>query len=128
MMLQQNPSPPAASEDMLRQQLTKEREGIERELKDIQQSLATVQLDQTSVGRLSRMDALQQQSMALGLRERLLFRQRRVGAALLRMETQTYGRCCECETPISIDRLLADPAAPFCPDCQAEIDDRRRSR
>lgn len=128
MMLQHDSDLRINNEGRLRQKLLEERDNIERELKDIQQALATVQLDQTSVGRLSRMDAIQQQSMAVGLRERLLFRQRRVGAALVRMETHTYGRCCECDVRLECDRLLADPAAPFCADCQSEIDQRRRTR
>lgn len=127
-MIGPNPVLAPADEERLRRQLDAERLSIEDELKGLQQALATVHLDQTSVGRLSRMDALQQQSMALGLRERLLFRQRRVCAALVRLETQNYGRCCECDVPLGLQRLLADPAAPFCPDCQAEIDERRRSR
>lgn len=48
---------------------------------------ATVELDQTRVGRLSRMDAMQQQAMAQNSRERLLGRQRRVEAALTRIDT-----------------------------------------
>lgn len=128
MMLEQNTVLEPVVAAKLRRQLDAERDAIEGELKDLQQALATVQLDQTSVGRLSRMDALQQQAMALGQRERLLFRQRRVSAALVRMEIQTYGRCCECDLALEVDRLLADAAAPFCQDCQDEIDDRRRSR
>jgi DnaK suppressor protein len=127
MMLQQDPVRTSISEESLRRRLETERDAIESELKNLQEALATVQLDQTSVGRLSRMDALQQQSMALGLRERLLFRQRRVGAALARMQGQTYGHCCECDVALGYERLGADAAAPFCADCQAEIDDRRRS-
>jgi len=84
----------------------------------------TVQLDQASVGRLSRMDAMQQQAMAQGLRERIQRRQRQVQAALVRIESGTYGRCCGCETPLNAQRLERDPAVVFCADCLAEREGR----
>jgi DnaK suppressor protein len=83
-----------------------------------------VELDQTKVGRLSRMDAMQQQAMAAGLRERLSLKKRRLEAALARIDAGTYGKCCKCGGPISLARLEADLGAPFCIDCQAEIPNR----
>jgi DnaK suppressor protein len=77
----------------------------------------TVELDQTRVGRLSRMDALQQQAMAQGARGRQLNRQRRLEAALARIAAGTYGYCCECHGPLSEQRLNTDPAVVFCVDC-----------
>lgn len=112
----------------LRGQLDRELAVIERELENLQAGLETVKLDQTSVGRLSRMDALQQQAMSSGMRERILFRLRRVRAAVDRIEGNAYGRCCECDVALSLQRLRADAASPFCADCQEEIDLRRRSR
>lgn len=81
---------------------------------------ATVMLDQSSVGRLSRMDAMQQQAMAQGMRERLALRQRKLEAALARIEAGRYGLCCGCGTMLKPERLDADPAAVFCADCAAE--------
>jgi DnaK suppressor protein len=85
---------------------------------------ATVVLDQSSVGRLSRMDALQQQAMASGLRERLALRRRQLQAALDRITAGTYGLCCQCEAAMEPDRLDNDPAAVFCADCMAERETR----
>jgi DnaK suppressor protein len=84
------------------------------------ESAATVELDQTRVGRLSRMDAMQQQAMAQGTRWRLDIRRRKVEAALARITAGTYGLCCECGLRLSDERLSADPAAVFCADCAAE--------
>jgi DnaK suppressor protein len=83
----------------------------------------TVILDQSSVGRLSRMDALQQQAMAAGWKETLLREQRRLEAARVRLGEGRFGACCRCGEWIPRDRLEADPGAPFCTDCQAEIED-----
>ncbi len=83
-------------------------------------SADTVTLDQSSVGRLSRMDAMQQQAMAQGMRARLETRKRKLHAALARVDAGSYGRCCECEADLDPERLQSDPAAVFCPDCMAE--------
>ncbi len=80
----------------------------------------TVELDQSSVGRLSRMDAMQQQAMAQGVLERLRVNKRKLEAALARIDAGTFGRCCQCGAEIEPQRLNADPATVFCSDCMAE--------
>ena len=78
---------------------------------------APVILDQQSVGRLSRMDAMQQQSMDLAREER---RQQRLGilaAALQRIEADDYGYCLRCDEPIKDARLKIDPAVLTCVSC-----------
>ncbi len=77
----------------------------------------TVALDQQSVGRLSRMDAMQQQAMA-GALERT--RQRdlvRIDQALLRIGDEEYGYCGECDCEIPDARLAIDPMAEKCVRC-----------
>lgn len=86
-----------------------------------------VVLDQTSVGRLSRMDALQQQAMAQAALQRLAQQQRRVEAALARLAQGRYGWCCACDATIEPTRLRHDPAVPFCRDCQDERDAEREA-
>ncbi|WP_313953156.1 TraR/DksA family transcriptional regulator [Accumulibacter sp.] len=81
---------------------------------------ATVELDQSSIGRVSRMDALQQQALAKRLLEQLLLRQRKIEAALARINAGSYGLCCACEGDLEPERLGADPAAVFCMACAAE--------
>jgi len=106
---------------------------IDRELDIAKQTLAdteggnaTVELDQARIGRLSQMDALQQQAMSAGLRERLLVRIRRLQAAEARIVAGEFGDCCECGDPIPVERLTIDVAAPFCAACQEAIDKGRR--
>lgn len=66
---------------------------IQEGLNQTQQSAGTVILDQSSVGRLSRMDAMQQQAMAQGLRGRLQLRHRKLKGALVRIEAGNFGCC-----------------------------------
>lgn len=90
---------------------------LEEAMAQANEGARTVHLDQSAVGRLSRMDALQQQAMAQGMRERLYVRKRMVEAALARIEAGTYGKCCQCEDEIEPARLDRDPAVVFCGDC-----------
>lgn len=77
----------------------------------------TVELDQASVGRLSRMDALQAQQMALATEQRRQRQLQQIAAALRRMEQGEYGDCLACGEPIDPRRLHADPLATHCIAC-----------
>lgn len=79
---------------------------------------APVELDQQSVGRLSRMEAMQQQSMDLAREERRRQRLAILAAALRRMDGDEFGYCLSCGDDIAAARLLADPAATLCVECQ----------
>lgn len=75
------------------------------------------ELDQTSVGRLSRMDALQGQAMSEALDQRRGTELRRIDAALERIDADEYGFCLTCGEPIELKRLELDPALAQCADC-----------
>lgn len=76
-----------------------------------------VELDQTRVGRLSRMDAMQMQAMALASHERREDHLNRVKEALERIEDNEYGDCLDCGQAIPIARLEIDPAIALCVHC-----------
>lgn len=89
-----------------------------------------VDLDEP-IGRLSRMDAMQQQSMTRATREAARARLKQVEAALTRIDEATkqtatasmetdFGCCVECEEPIGFDRLKARPEARLCIACQTD--------
>lgn len=80
-------------------------------------STATVKLDQSSVGRLSRMDAMQQQAMAQSSRQRAELALRRIEAALRRCDDGSYGYCLDCGEPIDKRRLAFDPGTTLCIGC-----------
>ena len=82
-------------------QLEEFRKCIERELGKIYEVIArpgdgsdSNELDQTKVGRLSRMDAMQQQAMNSGILDRLLVKKSRLEAALIRLDNDEFGFCC----------------------------------
>jgi DnaK suppressor protein len=78
---------------------------------------APVGLDQQSVGRLSRMDALQQQAMAQASERARARELQRIDAALRRIEDGEYGWCAECGEAIAERRLEVDPCASHCVNC-----------
>ena len=101
---------------------------LQRELRSLldtgEDAARVVELDQTSVGRLSRMDALQGQAMS---QERARRRQRelqRIAAALRRLEDGEYGDCQDCGEPIDVRRLDMDPAATLCIRCATAREQR----
>ncbi|KAJ02350.1 TraR/DksA family transcriptional regulator [Sulfitobacter mediterraneus] len=77
----------------------------------------TVELDQQAVGRLSRMDALQNQAMAQAQARRRGAERLRINAALHRLEEGEYGFCTDCGEAVEDARLAADPSIPKCLDC-----------
>jgi DnaK suppressor protein len=79
---------------------------------------APVELDQQSVGRLSRMDAMQQQSMDVAREERRRRRLAVLNAALRRLDEDEYGYCLACGEDILPERLNIDPAVTLCVACQ----------
>lgn len=76
-----------------------------------------VELDPSRVGRLSRMDAMQDQAMARATAGRRELRLSAVAAALERVDNGDYGVCRRCETDIHPRRLDIDPLALLCIDC-----------
>ena len=80
---------------------------------------APVELDQTSVGRLSRIDAMQVQAMALATERRRKAELARVYAALERLDSGEFGYCEICGEEIAPARLEHNPAVTTCIGCAA---------
>lgn len=78
---------------------------------------APVVLDQTSVGRLSRMDAMQRQAMAQETARRRKAELTKLRAALARIDDEEFGFCVECGEEIPVRRIEIDPSASVCVAC-----------
>ncbi len=93
----------------------------ESELRSIEESsrdtTQPVELDQASVGRLSRMDAMQGQQMALETARRRQQELAAVEGALSRIELGEYGDCIVCGEEINVRRLLVAPTSTRCVAC-----------
>jgi len=82
-----------------------------------QQAEEVVELDQTRVGRLSRMDAMQAQAMSQETGRRRRMHILAINSALARIENSDYGDCYDCGEIINPRRLEADPATRLCIGC-----------
>lgn len=110
--------------DDVRRRLEAEREALWAASEDSAASRHAVELDQPSVGRLSRMDALQGQEMAKATEERRQSRIHRIDAALDRVADGSFGECVLCGEPIAAKRLALDLTVPTCIACAAREDTR----
>lgn len=105
--------------EQFRNLLNEMRQRLIAQDKIAQDSQKTVVLDQQSVGRLSRMDALQQQAMANATQARRGLQSLRIDAALIRLNEGEYGYCAGCGEEIPIKRLELDPTVATCVSCAA---------
>jgi DnaK suppressor protein len=118
-------------EDLTEDQLRELRDLLERLAGEIDKSLELsrdgsrpVDLDEP-IGRLSRMDAMMQQSMTRAGRAGLEARRRQIRESFKAMERGGYGLCRRCEEPISFRRLKVRPEAAFCVACQEALETSR---
>ncbi|MCB1481656.1 MAG: TraR/DksA C4-type zinc finger protein [Rhodobiaceae bacterium] len=107
----------SADDEKIRKVLLERRRELETLTDIAADGSAPVTLDQQSVGRLSRMDAMQRQAMSQEQERRRAGEILRIERALQRLEEGEYGICAECGEDISANRLSADPAAHLCITC-----------
>ena len=113
---------PESINDLMRIRLLELQNEIEAITATSEESSQVVELDQAKVGRLSRMDALQAQQMAIasGRRREMMLKQ--IAAALIRIDNDDYGYCRSCEEPIAKKRLEFDPTVVLCIKCANEAE------
>ena len=119
-----NPLTPQQIEQ-LRQLLVAQQDELENLVNSAHSGTQTVTLDQQSVGRVSRIDALQQQQMAIANQQQASAQLRSIEQALRRIDAGgDYGLCEECGEAIAFARLQAQPGACLCIGCQSASESR----
>jgi DnaK suppressor protein len=103
--------------NMARARLIKRRDELIELSSSSADDRGAVELDQQSVGRLSRMDAMQRQAMAQAQERSRAAELARIEQALRRVEDSEYGWCQTCGEEIAPRRLEVDPAAAVCVAC-----------
>jgi DnaK suppressor protein len=103
--------------EALREALFKRREELEYVLALSKDGGAPVDLGEP-IGRLSRMDAMQQQKMVQAGRQGQEAELRRVALALADMDSGDYGYCRQCDEAITLPRLRIRPDTRICVPCQ----------
>ena len=120
----QNPELDGQQLTSLQAALETQRAELEALLKRGADAAEPVALDQQSVGRVSRIDAIQQQQMARASQQQAAETLRRVEHALQRIVDGEYGYCLHCGEPIAYARLDVQPFATLCLDCQQASETR----
>jgi len=103
--------------EAVKRRLVARLEELRTSTKETADSRKPVALDQASVGRLSRMDAMQVQAMAQATERRRTQEIARIEATLARIDEGEFGYCIVCGEAIAPKRLAADPTVPACIDC-----------
>lgn len=85
-------------------------------------SSSIVELDQSRVGRLSRMDAMQGQAMSVEMKRRRKASLQKIASALERIDDGDFGTCEECGEEIAVARLELDPSLTLCIRCATEAE------
>jgi len=108
----------------MKQKLLQQKAELEELETTLKESSQPVELDQSRVGRLSRMDAMQAQHMALEAARRRREQLLKIESALRRLESGEYGYCLACDEVIDSRRLSFDPANTHCVSCAEKISRR----
>ncbi len=108
--------------ESMKHKLIEMRDELERIAATGDASAAVVELDQSRVGRLSRMDAMQIQAMAQASGQRREAMLREIATALKRIDDGSFGICQGCEEPINPKRLEVDPTVRLCIDCASNAE------
>ena len=103
--------------DELSEELDRQVRKLTKSMKVTDEALRPVELDQTAVGRLSRIDSLQNQGLTKNLREREVVKFALLREALERLGEGTYGVCTGCGGSIPFERLFVFPETPECASC-----------
>jgi len=107
--------------DKFKKLLLNKRDDLESLTKIGEEAAKTVELDQSKVGRLSRMDAMQAQAMSLETNRRRELELKKIASALNRINDGDYSYCVSCDEEIAEKRLEVDPAAPLCIECAGKL-------
>jgi DnaK suppressor protein len=99
--------------------LTDQIRQVEGHLANTSDATAAVQVD-TSIGRLSRADAMLTQEMAKEARRRMEQRLIKLRHALARLDQGEFGLCVRCKQEIGFERLQIQAEALVCAHCAAE--------
>lgn len=99
------------------------RSKIEARICELEDSMESTKQDREaispdkSIGRLSRLDSMQMQQMALGMNSRMQEEVRQLKEALKRISVGCYGTCELCRQDIPMERLEFQLDATICIEC-----------
>ncbi len=103
----------AADIKRLKEQLLVLKVDIQAQEENFKETSKPIDLDQAKIGRLSRMDAMQGQEVALEASRRRKSQLLKADSTLCRIKVGEYGYCFLCNEAIDIRRLDFDPTVAY---------------
>lgn len=104
--------------NILKESIKEKIEELQKDLIEMEESIQPISLD-SSIGRLSRMDAINNQAVAKAAykdKETLISRLKQSLNVIDKVE---YGTCAKCSTQIPLKRLMLVPYSNLCVNCAA---------
>ena len=92
---------------------------ILREIEELEMKIAPIAPD-CSLGRLTRLDAMQEQSLNQAVLEKAKIRLKKIAFVLTKIDNEDYGLCTICEEEIPYGRLCIVPESTICVNCANE--------
>ena len=105
-----------AKQESFRPRIQSRLTAIDQEIVALAETTEAVSPD-VSIGRLSRLDSMQHQQMALAGKRRLEDERNRLHEALRRIDAGSFGKCLLCGGDIADERLEYQPDAVTCVPC-----------
>lgn len=103
------------------------KEEIEKKLKSVRESVLQLRENSkpvapdNSIGRITRMDAIQSKSVNEALLRDAETQEFRLQETLARINETDFGVCRRCKKPIAFERMMAIPQTPFCISCASAM-------
>ncbi len=110
------------NEQQVLNQLKNLRKKLQLDLLQGSEAASAVELDQNKVGRLSRMDAMQQQAMQQARLRAIEKRLADISHAEEALQHDEYGLCEECGEAIAEQRMQVRPESVFCIQCAEKME------
>ena len=89
---------------------------IVHEIEELEIKTAPIAPD-CSLGRLTRLDAMQEKSLNQAVLEKAKIRLNKIGFVLTKIDGEDYGQCSICEEEIPYGRLCIVPESTICVSC-----------
>ena len=102
--------------EQIKEQIHHDLSQIEAQITQLREKVKPIAPD-CSLGRLTRMEAMNEQEVSQRILDETLLRKTRLRSALSRIDHDMFGLCIECEEPIGFERMKLRPESVRCIDC-----------
>lgn len=111
---------PPSEKTRILEQIISQLERVKKSIASLQEQTRPIPLD-GAIGRVTRMDAIQQKSMSEANLRTAEEQLHKLEEAMAKVEDPEFGLCTRCHKPIPVERLLALPGIQRCVHCAGRL-------